>query len=449
LNVLATYFGLKPERFALQRIVRKGSRWVRVLGIGIFVVALIGAITLLVAGRDEESIDKAVTFSDGTAITLKAVTYGNEHRYLRGDLKQRLILLLPKKLRQKYASRSVLLSSRGALVFWLERKGPGPPRGDPQLVLCDRSGFGVCGGWSMMRLGPKGNSIEGWLHEYWPRRERTFTLRIYEPGTRYPDATLVGEFKIRNPAFRKYPVWDAPSPPVSAHQEDVTVTLVDLVSGVGRGSNKWKPARNPTVSTTRAGFRVERYGQPAPEWYIASVEARDGTGNVIFDARSTSSERGLAYTELQPHLWPVETGWKLRVGFSQASNFVASELWTLRGLPLDGRSITNMIAFTNGAGVVLRYLGQARHRSFKEDHHFNFGVIPERNDYRVTLVSAVDEQGKPAKGEPSFESSREWTFARDASTNATSMDLTVALHRTRYFDFLVRPQVVSTNFGDK
>ena len=432
-----------------KEVVRAGLKWGRTVGIGVVTLAVLGVVALLWRGG-EESIDKTVRFSDGTTMTLKAVTYGKEHRYLRGNFKKRLVLLLPEKLRRKYASRDgVMESRREALVFWLERKGAGPPQPDPQLVLCDSSGLGVCGGWSMMRIGTTGSAVEGWMHEYWPRRERTFTLRIYERGMRYPEATNVGEFTIRNPAFREYPVWKASPPPVSARQEDITVTLVDLVSGVGRGANKWKPARNPTVSTTRAGFRVERNGRATEEWYIASVEASDATGNVIADQRSTSVERGLVYAELQPHLWPAETGWKLRVGFSQASNFVSSESWTLRGLPLDGRRITNRIAFTNAEGVVLQYMGQARTHSFKEEHHFNFRVIPARDDYRVTLVSVVDDQGKPGTGEPSFESPREWTFARDVSTNATSVDLTVALHRTRYFDFLVRPQVVGTNGAAK
>jgi len=425
--------------------VRKKRKAVFVVAVA---AALIAAAVLLLRSGNGESLDKTVTFSDGTTMTLRAVTHGNEHRYLRGNLKERLIGLLPKKLRAKYASRSVMLSSRGALVFWLERRGSGPPNGDPQLVLCDSTGLGVSGFFSMMRLGPQGSSVEGWMYEYWPRRDRTFTLRIYEQGKRYPDATNVGEFTIRNPLFRKYPLWDAPPPPVTAREGDMTVTLVDLVSGVGRGSNKWKPARNPTVSTTRAGFRVERNGTPAAEWEIVTAEASDATSNVISDRRSTSFERGLAYAELQPHLWPAESGWKLRMGFSQQSNFVSSELWTFRA-PLDGSRVTNTIAFTNSEGVVLRYLGQGRQHSFKEEHHFNFRVIPQSSDYRVTLVSAVDDLGKPAKGEPSFESPRDWTFARDASTNATAIDLTVALHKTRYFDFLVRPQVVSTNTQTK
>ena len=52
----------------------------------------------------------------------------------------------------------------------------------------------------MMPLGLPGAQVEGWLFEYWPRRAPTFTLRIYEPGRQWGEATLVRQFTIRNPA---------------------------------------------------------------------------------------------------------------------------------------------------------------------------------------------------------------------------------------------------------
>jgi hypothetical protein len=74
--------------------------------------------------------------------------------------------------------------------------------------------------------------------------------------------------------------------------------------------------------------------------------------------------------------------------------------------------------------------------------------MPGRPDYRLTLVNAVDDKGQPAKEVSSFESPRDWHFSLKVNTNATSLDLTLALHQTRYFDFLVRPQIISTN-GEK
>lgn len=298
----------------------------------------------------------------------------------------------------------------------------------------------------MMRLGPPGNCVEGWAYEFWPRRGRTFTLRVYERGPQYPNAKLIGEFTVRNPTPNNYPEWTALPLPQTASEGDLSVTLFDLTAGVGRGSNKSWPAPNPTVSQTRVGFRVARNGRPTREWGIDGVEASDATGNLITEVWSTSSEPEAEFVELQPHLWPSESAWKLRVGFSQRSNFVASELWTLRDLPLSGAGATDGAKLqTNLQGAVLHYTGQSRRSGLGGDHHFNFRVTPGRPDYEITLVKAVDDHGQEVKVESSFESRSERTFAFRVNTNTTSLDLTLALHRTRYVQFAARPEVISTN----
>ncbi|MBI2949333.1 MAG: hypothetical protein HYY23_16960 [Verrucomicrobia bacterium] len=400
----------------------------------------------LVLPRPKTSIGHTVTFSDGTTLTLRQVTYGTEHSYYGKQIWRRVFSLLPRKLIEKLGvQRSVMKVSRPSVVFWLERRGNGPASGDPQLVLCDTDGFGVSGGYSMMRVGPPGNCVEGWAYEFWPRRDQTFRLRIYELGLRYPEADLVGEFTVRNPTPGNYPQWAARPLPQTASEGDLSVTLFDLTAGVGRGSNKWNPAPNPTVSQTRAGFRVERKGRPTREWEIASVEARDATGNVITESWGTSSEPDAEFAELQPHLWPGESAWRLRVGFSQRSNFVASEIWNLRGVALSGANATDGVLETNLQGAVLQYTGKARRSGLPGDRHFNFRVKPGRPDYEITLAKAVDDRGQEAKPETSFHSQSERTFALRANTNATSLDLTLALHRTRYFEFLARPEVIATN----
>jgi hypothetical protein len=241
-------------------------------------------------------------------------------------------------------------------------------------------------------------------------------------------------------------VWTASALPVTVRGEDLSVTLFDLTAGCGHGSLKWQPAPNPTDSETRAGFRVERNGRPTKEWGIASVEASDATGNVIAGTWGSSPERDAEYVGLAPHLWPAEAAWKLRVGFSQRSNFIASELWTLSGVPLAGADQTNSLrAQTNLQGVLVQFTGQTRRAGLGGTHHFNFRMTPGRPDHRVTLVRAVDDQGEDAKIETWFESWSERTFALAVNTNATSIDLTVAIHRTRYLEFLARPRIISTN----
>ena len=411
----------------------------------LFVLLVLGGAVALLWGPSETSIGHTVTYSDGTTLTLKGVTYGREHRYRGSGMWERLISLLPRKLAAKLALRGQQLGTgRPSVAFWFERRGTPPRTGD--LVLCDASGFGISGGYTMTRLSPPDASIEGWAFEYWPRRNRTFTLRVYERGTRYPDARLIGEFTVRNPTPGTYPVWTTSLLPRTASEGDLSVTLFDLTAGVGRGSNKRKPAPNPTVSMTRAGFRVERDGMPTREWGIADVNASDATGNAITCPRNTSSEPDAEYAELQPYPWPAESAWKLRVGFSQRSNFVASELWTLHHVPLaSDEPTTRLRSQTNLQGARLQYQGTARRSGLEGNHHFTFRVTPRREDYSLTLVRAVEDTGKEASVTDWFEGWGEWTFALNVSTNATSLDLTVALHRTRYFEFLATPRSFSTN----
>ena len=415
--------------------------------LALLLLLLLGAGVVIFWPKSGESIGHTVAFSDGTTMTLKAVTCGTEHRYLGGGPWQKIVSMLPRKLALLFGDRrSTLTTSRASIAFWFERKGGGPRSGDPQLVLCDENGYGISGGHWLMRPG----MMEGWAFESWPRRGRMFTLHIYERASRYPEAKLIGEFAIRNPKPQKYPVWTPAPLPVTARVDDLSVTLVDLMSGVGRGSNKWKPAPNPTVSQTRAGFSVERNGQPTREWEIVQAETSDATGNFVGQLWGTSRDKDLEYAQLQPHPWPAEAAWKLRVGFSQRVNFAPDELWTLRGIPLGAPDPTNgVVAQTNLQGVLLEFTGQAGRRGLGPGDCFNFRLTPGRKDLRMSVARAVDNLGKDAKLGGSHESQQEWAFALQAGTNATSIDLTVALHRTRYVEFLAKPQIILTNATER
>ncbi len=409
----------------------------------LIVLVLLTGVALLWP-RERTSIGHKVTLSNGTTLTLRQVTCGKEHRYRGTNAWQHLVALLPAKLADRLDKRRSVLTpsaSRISIAFWLECRGPWPS--DPQLVLCDVTGFGTCGGYTMMRLGPAGNCVEGWAYEFWPRREKTFTLQIYERGKRYPDAQLVGEYSIVNPKPDRYPVWTAPPLPTTTTDGDLSVTLFDMVAGVGHGSLKWKPAANLTVSSTRAGFRIERHGAPTREWEITSVETSDATGNMISRQWGTSSEPDCEYAELSPHLWPAESAWKLHVGLTQRSNFPPAEIWVLPPVPIP-ESRPPQLHQTNVQGVLVQYTGQERKSYLKGDHQFNFKFSPGK-DYRLTLARAVDDQGREVEQLGHGEGLRDWTFAVNVKPGATNVTLTVALHRTRYFDFVARPQVASTN----
>ena len=192
---------------------------------------LLCLLVVIVWRSSGSAIGHTIRFSDGTTLTLKAVTCGTEHYYGSARLWQQLLRLLPPKLATRFGAREAFTTTRPSIAFWLARSGNPQPTGD--LVLCDATGFGVCGGYVMTYRGPPGAKVEGWAFEYWPRRARTFTLRVYERGRQWGQAKLVGEFMIRNPLFRKYPVWTAPPPPITTRVEDLSITLLDLVAGTG------------------------------------------------------------------------------------------------------------------------------------------------------------------------------------------------------------------------
>jgi len=180
----------------------------------LLLAVLLGVLVVILWPSPRSAIGHTISFSDGTTLTLKAVTCGTEH-YYRGGLWRRWLRFLPPKLVARFVPRGdAFTTSRPSIVFWLARRGNTQPTGD--LVLCDSTGFGVWGGYTMTYRGPPRAQVEGWAFEYWPRRAPTFTLRVYERGRRWGEAQPIGEFTIRNPQFRKYPAWTAPPPPITA-----------------------------------------------------------------------------------------------------------------------------------------------------------------------------------------------------------------------------------------
>src|SRR4030095_9586099 len=99
------------------------------------IVLLFGAaLAIFWARGPRESIGHTIAFSDGTTMTLKDVTYGKEHRYLSRSLRERVISVLPARLRAKLSPpKGVFNVGKLSIVFWLEHRGNGPTTGDPQL----------------------------------------------------------------------------------------------------------------------------------------------------------------------------------------------------------------------------------------------------------------------------------------------------------------------------
>src|ERR1044071_5487029 len=121
--------------------MKRGLFWLLVL-------VLLAAVAVALWRRSPgSSIGRTAPFSDGSTLTLKAVTGATEHYYPGGTWK-RLLLRLPPKLVGRFGLRREAFTTSGpSIAFWLARTGNTKTTGD--LVLCDSTGFGICGGYVM------------------------------------------------------------------------------------------------------------------------------------------------------------------------------------------------------------------------------------------------------------------------------------------------------------
>jgi hypothetical protein len=186
----------------------------------------------------------------------------------------------------------------------------------------------------------------------------------------------------------------------------------------------------------------------------------DATGNTRDDWQYTMFDQnnGELRRILPGVFTPQESAWKLRVGMARtaAATFQPDELWTVRGLPVSVLQLpfvstapfhTNATATSQG--VRLQLLSRMGHefRGIVEPV-IEVHLWPRRSDLAVTLIRTTGNLGQPVTNLTTG-------IARDRATyffsgwvfpeGIKAINLTFAIHQTRYFDFIVQPTVVASN----
>lgn len=404
----------------------------------------------------QQSRPPAVTpilLSDGTLVRLRGVTFGTNHVDPGATLAQKLGRFLPQAMRQRLGKRAVTMTtSRPVMVVWTTARHPPLRNVSPRHVLGGESGFApVNSSSSISSTTPGGETIEGWGFEAFPRRSRTLTLRIYEPGPNWPDMKLAGEFTWRNPAHRRDPPWTPETLPATHTNAGFNVTLKEVVVGVHPSRlEKLQPAPNEPEAGVRATFHLSKDGQPTEDWAPASVAISDATGNQVRSTTWSSTRRDQDFVAaFRPYLWTDEPAWNLRFELSRQANFAMDELWTVPPVPLGATNLTNQAGFTTSlqdAQVRVESVLPERTGSFPDDTDrgrrtwiVRVRVTPDREDYRLTLVNALANRGATPQREGSSWGGGQHDFRLTVPTNATRLDLTLALHRSRYEEFRVKP----------
>lgn len=391
---------------------------------------------------------QTVTLSNGCKLTLLGVTYGKHH--------------VPPKSASTNGRRPrggmFADSTNDFLVVWIRQRHTANDWPNYQLYAYDAKGV-ACAGFSGMTYvnnRQRGDEVVGIRLDAFPRREKKFKLRLQEWNPRDGRQTVRDAFVVSNPAHGYFPTWYPDPLPMTQSDGDLDVTLTKLVAGVRtpyqRNSQDAADAMNKGV---QVAFDVQQNGHAATNWHAVQVVTSDATGNSINGWINQIFQGGDPMTVYQWGLWPDEPAWKVRFEFSRTSGFREDELWNVQGVPLaadkmqnfwnyNGRSRTNTFAEATVNGVQLKIFPA---KKFTDQSggmgQIEGGVIVQTkrqlDGMRMTLVSVTDDQGRTIQPMSWSWGGTEYRFGLRELGDAKTLNLTVALHKSRFVEFTVKP----------
>jgi hypothetical protein len=269
-------------------------------------------------------------------------------------------------------------------------------------------------------------------------------LRLHQVGRTDP----VAAFAVPNPAPGPHPTWTPQPLPITRRNGDLAVTLTEVTTGVLGSEGE--------MVSTRATFRLSQRGRPTDEWEPVESVITDATGNTYNGPRwSYSSHEGQAIVQVAGGLPTSEAAWKLRFGFARTATarFAANEAVTVRHVAtprskqfipadrtamLQGTTIQVLGIAGPGLNDGSSWYGAYRRPTVRVQ-------LSAHADHRLTL-RAVDDRGREvfASADDPQTSHRgsEYHFPLTLPQDTRSLDLTFAIDRIRYVEFLAKPAVL-------
>jgi hypothetical protein len=267
-----------------------------------------------------------ITFDSGDKLTLLAVDYGRRHA--PPDVK------VPAGTRARRGNS--FTTPTDTLVIWVRQEHDPQQYANFQYYLYDKGATACIVSYGGGGNGRQGSEVVGVQFSAFPRRQGKFIVRVQEQSNNGQEMSDQ-KFVVRNPARKSFPTWTAEPLPATKQDEDFSVTLTKLVAGATmpyqRDNDDVDDAANKGVQAT---FHAERSGNAVTNWEPVSVETSDATGNHVGGGVEKNDWQDNDDTVVYQYgLWPDEAAWKLRVEFSQQSNFADNELWSAQNIPLE------------------------------------------------------------------------------------------------------------------
>jgi len=424
--------------------------WLVTTAIGMTVAVGIGLLGFG-TGRPSQALP------DGSLLTLEAVTYGKQHRYIHGKWWQKALYpVLPSSIKAQLPVDSVTSDSPDTLVFWTLRREAvtgrplAQPFWRPHVFSVDDQGRVAETGDLCFRSewkdAPPVEMLEGWKLPAFPRRGRTVGLLI-ETRDGAGRWTRAAEFKVPNPTPGPYPTWTPEPLPITRRDGDLTVTLTQFSTGA-RKDDPRRAAGPDEESWTHTTCRFAQEGHPDSIWQNAGFVMTDATGNTCQSTHDLFHKPlpGGEQFSFLGSLWPGESAWKLRFHFIRKAGFTADELWRVPDLPVPGpRQVIHIERSARRQGALIRVLsicGREDFRSRTSHSGVQVRFSPGADNLRLSLVHAIDDRGRDVTpGFASLGNDGTLSYGLVGAADHSHVSLTFAVQRPRTVEFLVKPQV--------
>jgi hypothetical protein len=414
---------------------------------------------------------QVVTFSDDSKITLLKVEYGKHHA--PPTVKATTSAAAPGRPARP-ARSNIFNTTNDTLVLWMHQQYDSGSYHYFQYYIYDKNGTACVQGGGGYGGNNRGNEVVPVRIEAFPRREGKFYVVVEENGNGGQEIADK-KFVISNPEHNVSAKWTADSLPSTQTDDDLSVTLSKLVAKAkmpfNRGDTDEDDAMNKGVQAT---FHVERDGKAVSNWLPVSVETSDATGNHVNGWSQTFGNYGngdqqtewpdgdgtLTY---QYGLWPGEP-WKIKLEFSQQSNFADYELWSLADVPVvSGRqqemyngnrrvANTNVVySETDLNGFHVKLFPAKQFTDVGNNDWMQGGLFlqispAKLEGYRVT-VKCTDNQTNDI---PCFEYSNtrnnntaDYRFRLQDIAGLTNLNVSVAIHKSRFVEFTAKPEIAA------
>ena len=452
-------------------MLTKKSLWITVLGCLLGMALLVTLVSALWRAATSQ-VGQMRRLPDGSTLKLVQVAFtatnSYNYSYRKGGPVLRLIApVLPAFLRNR------LDLSGGSFGFGLEgdtnllvitlNRGTPPTAGSSvgRLRVFDDQGneFDAC--WGANTLGFLGETVHGWQVRAFPRRSRTVGLKFLA-RTSNGGWTNAAEFEIPNRLFADFAQWTPEARPTTKTNGALAVTLAQFQSGglMARRS-QGDPMTDPRVTHLVCAF--DEAGKPSLDWRVQKLTLSDATGNRWFPYLDFVEQEFNWTTngtvEFLGGLWPGEKAWKLDLEVIRTAGFKPEELWEV-AMPLpapgavatltntweyEGRRVT-LVGLaspnTDHAGDfrwVAKWWGEEKNRVYS----LALQLGGDLRGWRLSVIRAVDQTGAEVKivqhGSQDYPTQAVFLKPED---NASAVRLTLALQRSRFFQFLARPDFV-------